>query len=102
MDIINHDSDNLSDPVDTAICKFKFHPSILFIESKLENLTLFSFQPISKYDMEKEIQNIDLKKTTTKNTTLPKILETLQNLFNEWVLFRSSSLKLLFRYLNNR
>ena len=41
--------------------------------------------------MEKEIKNIDLKKATTKNTILPKILkvscntsaENLQNLFNE-------------------
>ena len=41
--------------------------------------------------MEKEIQNIDLKKATTKNTIPPKILkiscntspETLQDLFNK-------------------
>ena len=41
--------------------------------------------------MEKEIQNIDLKKSTTKNTIPPKILkiscntfvETSHNLFNE-------------------
>ena len=46
---------------------------------------------IPKFDMEKEIQNIDLKKATTKNTIPPKILktscntftETLHNLFNE-------------------
>ena len=89
--IINHNSGNLSDPVDKAICKYKFHPSILLIKSKLENQKLFSFQPISKFDMEKEIQNIDLKKATTKNTIPPKILkvscntsaETLHNLFNE-------------------
>ena len=52
---------------------------------------LFSFQPMSIFDMEKEIQNIDLKKATTKNTIPPKLLkvscntsaETLQNFFNE-------------------
>ena len=57
----------------------------------MENQTLVSFQPISKFDMEKEIQNIDLKKATTKNTIPPKILkiscntyaETLRNLFIE-------------------
>ena len=88
--IINHDSENLSDPVNKAICK-KFHPSILLTKSKLENQARFPFQPISKFDIEKEIKNIDLKKTTTKNTILPKILkvscntsaENLQNLFNE-------------------
>ena len=73
--IINHDSSNLSDPVDKAICKYKFHPSILLNKSKLENQKLFSFQSISKFDMEKEIQNIDLKKATTKNTIPPKILK---------------------------
>ena len=82
---------DLSDPVDKAICKYKFHPIILLTKSELENQKLFSFQPISKFDMEKEIQNIDLKKATTKNTIPPKTLklsfntsvETLHNLFNE-------------------
>ena len=73
--ISNYDSGNLSDPVDKAICKYKFHPSILFIKSKLENQKLFSFQPVSKFDMEKEIQNNDLKKATTKSTIPPKILK---------------------------
>ena len=89
--LINHDSGNFSDPVDKAICKYKFHPSILLIKSKLENQKLSSFQPISKFDMEIEIQNIDLKKATTKNAVPPKILkiscntstETSHNLFNE-------------------
>ena len=44
--------------------------------------------------MEEEIQNIDLKKATTKNTTPPKIskmscntsAETLHNLFNEYLI----------------
>ena len=40
--IINHDSRNLSDPVDKAICKYKFHPSILLTKSKSENEKLFS------------------------------------------------------------
>ena len=89
--VINHDSGNLSDPVDKAICKYTIHPSILLIKSKLENQKHFSFQPISKFDMEKEIQNIDLKKATTKKTIPPKILKvscnisakTLHILFNE-------------------
>ena len=47
--------------------------------------------------MEKEIENIDLKNATTKNTVLPKILkigcntsaETLHNLFNECLITSS-------------
>ena len=46
------------------------------IKSKLEIQKLFLFQPISKFDMEKEIQNIDLKKVTTKNTIPPKSCNT--------------------------
>ena len=61
------------------------------MKSKLENQKFFLFQPNSKFDMEKEFQNIDLKEATTKNTIPPKILkvscnasaETLQNLFNK-------------------
>ena len=78
-------------PVDKAICKYKFHRSIIFIKSALENQKLFSFQRISKFDKEKETQNINLRKVTTKSTILRKILniscntsvETLHNLFNE-------------------
>ena len=89
--ITNHDSGNLSDQVDKAICKCKFHPSNLLIKSKLENQNFFSFQPILKFDMEEEIQNMDIKKATTKNTIPHKILkiscnnsvETVHNLFNE-------------------
>ena len=89
--IINLDSGSLSDPVDKAIFEYKFHLSILLIKSKLENQKLFLFQPKSKFNMEKEIQNIDLKKATTKNTIPPKTLKTscktsaeiLHNLFNE-------------------
>ena len=88
--IINRNSGNISDPIDTAICKYKFHPSILLIKSKLEIQKLFLFQPISKFDM----QNIDLKKAVTKNTIPPKILKVscntsaknLQNLFNEYLI----------------
>ena len=63
----------------------------MLIKSKLEKQKLFLFQLISKFDMENEIQNVDLKKATTKKRIPPKILklscsssvETLCNLFNE-------------------
>ena len=85
---------NISDPVDKAIWKYKFHPSILLIKSELENQKLFLFQTISKSCMEEKIQSIVLKRATTKNTilTIPsKTLkvncknspETLQDRFNE-------------------
>ena len=39
---------------------------MLHVKSKLESQKLFSSQHISKFGMEKEIQNIDLKKATNK------------------------------------
>ena len=50
--VIHHDSGNLSGPVDKAVCKYKFQPSILLIKSKLENQKLSSCQPISGADPE--------------------------------------------------
>ena len=50
--------------------------------------SFFLFQPISKFDMENKIQNINLKKETTKNTIAPKTLkvraEFSQVLFNQY------------------
>ena len=71
MYITNLNSGELSDPADKAICKYKFHPSILLIKSKLQNQKLFWFQPKSKCDIEKETLNNYLKKATTKNTIRP-------------------------------
>ena len=41
--IINHNSGNLSDPVDKTFCKYKFYPSILLIKIKLENQISLQF-----------------------------------------------------------
>ena len=45
-DITNHNSDNVSDPVYQAVCKYKFHPSILRIKSKLEIRSFLCFNHI--------------------------------------------------------
>ena len=46
---------NISDPTEKAISKYKFHPSILLINDKIVNQDKFSFKPISKLDIDKEI-----------------------------------------------
>ena len=74
-----------SDPVDKIICKYKFHPSILLIQSKLE---IFLFLTVSNLTW-----NCNLK-FKILITIPPKILkvscntlaEILQNLFNEYLL----------------
>ena len=74
-----------SDPVDKVICKYKFHPSILLIQSKLE---IFLFLTVSNLTW-----NWNLK-FKILITIPPKILKVscntsadiLQNLFNEYLL----------------
>ena len=51
----------------------KFHPTILLIKSKLENQKFALFQPISKFDMDKQTKNIVLKKPTTESTIPTKM-----------------------------
>ena len=88
--ITNPDSVNISDPIEKAISKYKFYPSILLINDKIVNQDKIFFKPISKLDMEKEFQLINTKKATTSDSIQPKILkissevsaDALQRLFN--------------------
>ena len=71
--ITNRSTDGITDPVDKAIDKYKFHPSILLIH--LKNHDIFSFKTVEIGDIEKEINNINPKKATTSNSIPPKIFK---------------------------
>ena len=73
--IINPDSINISDPIEKAITKYKFHPSILLINNKIVNQDKFSFKPISKLDVNKDVQLINPKKASISDSIPPKILK---------------------------
>ena len=73
--ITNSASDGITDPVDKAIDKYKFHPSILLIQKHLKNHDVFSLKTVEIGDIEKEINNINPKKATTSNSIPPKILK---------------------------
>ena len=73
--ITNRSSDGITDPVDKAIDKYKFHPSILLIQKHLKNHNVFSFKTVEIGDIEKEINDTNPKKATTSNSIPPKILE---------------------------
>ena len=89
--IINCDSINISDPIEKAMSKYKFHPSILLIKDKVTNQDKFSFKPISKLEIQNEVQLINPKKATTSDSIPPKILkiisevsaDTFESLFND-------------------
>ena len=72
----NRSSDDISDPIDKAIDKYKFHPSNLLIQKHLKNHDVFSFQTVETGNIEKEINNINPKKATTSNSIPPNILKT--------------------------
>ena len=77
--------------IEKAILKFKNHPSVLTIKSKLEVSEQFSFQNTAVYDIKKEIANLDVKKASTFESIPPKVLKistkscsvTLESLFND-------------------
>ena len=73
--IANRSSDGITDPVDKAIDKFKFHPSIFLIQKHLKNRDVFSFKTVEIGHIEKEINNINPKKTTTSNSIPPNFFQ---------------------------
>ena len=88
--IINQVSDDILDPVEKCINKYKFHPSLLLIKNRIKIQNLFSLYTVEKTDMMRELLRIDPKKATTGNSIPTKTLkliadisaDILQNLFN--------------------
>ena len=79
------------EPIDKAIMKFQFHPSILLIKIKRNTSNSFSFTEIETDDVHKEIRSLNSKKSGTQYDIPAKILKkcasstapALQKLFNE-------------------
>ena len=92
LDISENYFINISDPIEKAVSKYKFHPSILLINDKISSQDKFSFKPISNLGIEKEVQLINPKKATTSDSIPPRILkisseasaDVLHNLFKNW------------------
>ena len=89
--IINQVSDDVLDPVEKCINKYKFHTSILLIKTRIKIQNLFSFHAIDRNDIMSELLKTDPKKATTGNSIPSETLELsadisadiLQNLFND-------------------
>ena len=64
-----------SEPIDKAIMKFPFHPSILLIKSKINTSNSFSFTEMGTDDVDKEIRTLNSKKSGTQNDIPAKILK---------------------------
>ena len=72
--IINQNFQNVDDPVDRAIEMYKYHPSIILINKKVDNQNKFSFEPVALSNVVKEIKNINPNKSSTKDRIPPKML----------------------------
>ena len=88
---INQVADDILDPTEKCINKYKFHRSILLIKNRIKIQNLFSFHAIDRNDTIRALLKINLKKATTGNSTPTKIFklsanisaDILQNLFND-------------------
>ena len=60
---------------DRAIEMYKYHPSIILINNKVDNRNKFSFKPVALSDIVKEIKDINPNKSSTKDTIPPQILK---------------------------
>ena len=92
--IINQNVSYITDPIEKAIEKYKFHPSILLIKEKTKcSNASFDFSPVTVNDVEKEIKKLNSNKATTFNTIPSKMLlktseisaKILHKFFNETV-----------------
>ena len=62
-----------SEPIDKAIMKLQFHPSIILIKSKINTSNSFSFTEIETDDVDGEIRFLNSKKSGTQNDISAKI-----------------------------
>ena len=90
---LTNNANEVLDPIDKAVFKYKNHPSILTIKNSLRT-TLFLFNEVFFADIEEELSNLNAKKSSTFKNIPAKILkisrnscsETLKALFNKTVL----------------
>ena len=68
-----------------AIKKYSKHPSVLRVKQFFKNPTEFSFVPVDKDVIEKEIKNLDTKKTAPKNGIPVKILKLNNDLLSKYL-----------------
>ena len=68
-------SNDITEPVNKVINKFKSHPSILLIKSKVANDSTFYFNEASLSDIKKELILLNPNKVYTFKNIPPKILK---------------------------
>ena len=72
---IVEDTSQIFDPVEKALHKFKYHPSIMLIKDKVRLDTSFNFNEATCFEIEEEINRLNPKKASTRNSIPTKILK---------------------------
>ena len=80
--IIDTDSNEINS-VEKAINKYRNHPSVLLIKSRLKNIPSFSFNKVSLSEIERELNLINPRKVTTSNVITPKLLKSTKTICSE-------------------
>ena len=62
---LTNNANEVLDPVDKAVFKYKNHPSILTIKNSLGVTTPFLSNQVSLADTEEELSNLNTKKSST-------------------------------------
>ena len=68
-------TDGIKDPIDVAITKYSLHPSVKRIKDNFNPSRMFEFALVSKEEVYKQLDKLDLKKATPLESIPAKILK---------------------------
>ena len=74
-------TDHLLDPIEIAVEKYKYHPSIQKIKDKVKQGSSFDFQPVTMKAIIDELSNLNPKKASTVKSIPARILKENQDIF---------------------
>ena len=78
-------TDSNIDYIDRCTQKYKNHPSIHAISKALSNCSIFSFKPVNKDRVEKEIKKINTKTAIQSNDIPSKLIKEFEELFSIFI-----------------
>ena len=70
----NKDFQKKNDPALNSINKYKYHPSIVIIKSKIEPQSKFSFTPVEHEEVLRKIESVNVSKASQQSDIPTKIL----------------------------
>ena len=80
----NTDFEETDDPIYNAINKYKDHPSILMIKSKIDQQSKFSFSQVQYEDVLKKVKNLKVSNASQQSDIPTKILINNSEFFAEY------------------